>query len=94
MTMTRTPEKDSSKQHARDPLILAIEHEPGMTHRDYLLAALRCARLRIRLLAVEIDQVGVALKFNMIAPETAVIWLNDIGALYYVEPIPPHGGVA
>jgi len=34
------------------------------------------------------------LKFNMIAPETAVIWLNDIGALYYVEPIPPHGGVA
>jgi hypothetical protein len=51
-----------------------------------LLAALRCARIRVTLLGLEIEEVGVAVKYHMISPEVAVGWLHDIGALQYINP--------
>jgi hypothetical protein len=50
-----------------------------MTPRDWILTELRCASLRARLITTEIDEIGIALKFNMISPEGAVRWLHDAG---------------
>jgi len=55
----------------------------------YLLAELRCAALRARLAACEIDGIGIALRGGLIDPATAVAWLRDCGLLEYVTP--PHG---
>ena len=59
--------------------------EPVATGRDdrtaYLLAELRCAALRARLVACEIDAIGIALRGGLIDPETAVAWLHDCGVL-------------
>ena len=57
----------------------------------YLLAELRCAALRARLVACEIDAIGIALRGGLIDPETAVAWLHDCGVLHYVRSA--HGGV-
>ena len=68
--------------------------EPVATGRDdrtaYLLAELRCAALRARLIACEIDAIGIALRSGMIDPDTAVAWLHDCGLLDYVTL--PDGG--
>ena len=61
------------------------EHSDQAKH-DFLIAALRCARLRVNLLGLEIDEVGIALKFNTVSPEIAVGWLDDIGALRFLNP--------
>jgi hypothetical protein len=55
------------------------------TKRALLLAAVRCARARVQLLQLELDEVGLALRFNMVAPDAAVAWLHDTGALPYVN---------
>ena len=47
----------------------------------FLLAELRCAALRARLTACEIDAIGGALRGGLIDPETAVAWLSDCGVL-------------
>jgi hypothetical protein len=54
--------------------------------REILIAALRTARTRVQLLLTEMDEVGLALKFNMTTPELAVGWLHGIGASYYMNP--------
>lgn len=54
--------------------------------RDFLITALRCTRIRVMLLGYEIEEVGIALKSNMVSPETAVGWLDEIGALRFVNP--------
>ncbi len=53
---------------------------------DYVLAELRCAVMRARLVALDIEAAGVALRGGMIDPETALAWLRDAGALEYVAP--------
>jgi hypothetical protein len=53
--------------------------------RDYLLVAIRCARLRAQLLQSEIDQIGVALKGRMVSPDVALSWLSEIGAIQLVD---------
>jgi hypothetical protein len=50
----------------------------------YLLAELRCAALRARLAACEIDAIGIALRSGMIDPGTAIAWLHDSDVLHYV----------
>lgn len=57
-----------------------------MGSTEYLLSELRCAALRARLAACDIDTIGVALKAGMIDPETAVEWLHNCSALSYVGP--------
>ena len=59
---------------------------PENGQREILSAALRTARNRVYLLMTEMDEVGVALKHNMVSPEVAVGWLRDIDALYFVNP--------
>jgi hypothetical protein len=53
---------------------------------ELVLVALRCARVRFQLMALECDEVGLALKYKMVSPEVAVGWLDEIGALQYVNP--------
>jgi hypothetical protein len=67
------------------------------THNDYtayLLAELRCAGLRARLVVCEIDSVGVALRAGWIDPDEAVAWLAGEcpDALIFLRPTPPQGG--
>ena len=57
--------------------------------RAYVLSELRCAALRARLAAVEIDTIGVALNARMIEPEDALEWLADAG-VEYLEPATPR----
>jgi hypothetical protein len=51
------------------------------SRHEYLLNAIRCASLRAKLLEIEINSVGVALKGNAISDEVAIEWLKDIGAI-------------
>ena len=58
---------------------------PAVTSEEdrvsFVLAQLRCAALRARLAACEIDAIGVALRSGLIDSETAVAWLHDCGVL-------------
>jgi hypothetical protein len=56
---------------------------------DYLLQELRCASLRARLAASDIDAVGLALKGGLVTPDQALELLSDCHALVYVEPATP-----
>jgi hypothetical protein len=58
--------------------------EQEVARTEYLIAALRCARLRVQLLQNEIDEIGVALRFKLISFDGAVAWLREIGADRYV----------
>jgi hypothetical protein len=60
--------------------------EDPVAMREFLLAALRCGRLRVLLLANEIDSLGVALKSEMVSVGTAFEWLSDIGAWPFLHP--------
>lgn len=53
---------------------------------EYLLAAMRCAHLRLRLLQTELDEIAVALKSGLITPEAAHQCLDEIGAMPFVAP--------
>jgi len=35
---------------------------------------------------IEMDEIGAALKCNLLSPESAVGWLRDIDALYFMNP--------
>jgi hypothetical protein len=50
----------------------------------YLLADLRCAGLRVHLLANEIDEIGVTLKFRMITAEDA-LECSFVGAASFLD---------
>ena len=60
-----------------------------MTRPEYLLAELRCASLRARLLQADIDAIGIALKGSLITAEQAIDLLHDCDALRYIEPAIP-----
>jgi hypothetical protein len=61
-----------------------------MTYHDYLLAELRCAALRARILASDVDAIGLALKGGLVTPEQAIDLLADCDALRLVIPTPPN----
>lgn len=54
-------------------------HQLSSAFTNYLLAELKCASIRARLLTAEIDSIGVALRGNFIAADAAVAWLHDAG---------------
>jgi hypothetical protein len=56
------------------------------SHREYLIAELRCAALRARLWQADIESVGVALKRKWISPEQALEALHDCDALHLIAP--------
>ena len=55
-----------------------------------LLAELRCASLRARLAACDIDAIATALRFNLVTVEAALRML-DAGSLLYLR-FEPEGG--
>jgi hypothetical protein len=55
-----------------------------MTRREYLLAELRCASLRAKLLAADISAVGMALSAGLIDPEEALELLDDCDCLFLI----------
>lgn len=58
------------------------------SHKDFMLSALRAASLRAKMIEMDLNTVGVALKFDMVTPLEAVQWLSQIGALDFVGKIP------
>lgn len=55
-----------------------------MNFQDYIIAELRCAALRTRLLQADIDAVGIALKGGLVTPDQALELLHDVDALRIV----------
>jgi hypothetical protein len=55
-----------------------INYRKARAERERLLARLRCIKLRIRLLELEVDEVGVWLVHGIITPVGAVRWLDDL----------------
>jgi hypothetical protein len=53
---------------------------------EYLLGALRCARLRASLVINEIDCIEIALKQNLVSPDTALDWAADAGVCEFLVP--------
>jgi hypothetical protein len=51
---------------------------------DYLLAELRCAALRLRILQADLEAIGIALKSGLVTPNQALALLHDVDALRYV----------
>jgi hypothetical protein len=63
------------------PAVLATDSRmvrPGGTSAAFVLAELRVAALRARLVAAEIDMVGVALRGGLLGPDDAVHWLDQL----------------
>jgi len=55
--------------------------ESGPSFHDYLLAEMRCASLRARILQHEIDAIGLALKGGAISADPALALMHDIDLL-------------
>jgi hypothetical protein len=54
---------------------------------EFLLACLRAASLRAKLIATELDSIGVALRHNLVSHDGAIEWLRDIDLLDHVLPL-------
>jgi hypothetical protein len=65
------------------PARAAARNSPG-DHFDYLLAELRCAVLRARLVQADLEAIGIALKVGLISPEQALEHLDDCDLLRLV----------
>jgi hypothetical protein len=66
---------------------------PPQDFTTYLLAELRCASLRARILQADIDAIGLALKGGLISADQALELLADVDALRVVG-TPPIAGTA
>ena len=53
------------------------DNEADRDRQEFVVASLRSASLRVRLIANEIDTAGVALKGGLITPEAALEWVNE-----------------
>lgn len=54
--------------------------------REFVIAAVRTARTKLQLMAFELDEIGVALKHEMLPLERAVEWLHEVDVLGIVNP--------
>jgi len=66
------------------------------SRRNFTLAALRVALMRIKLIEYDLEAIGVALKGGLISPETALEWAEDVapGCLCFVPDVVKAEGVA
>jgi len=53
--------------------------------REFMLTVLRCAKMRVSLKGMELDEIGISLKLGLISPEFAVSWLDHAGLLQFVN---------
>jgi hypothetical protein len=58
----------------------------ALSRVDYLLAELRCASLRVRLLAAEIDNIGIALKAGEMDEDLALAIVIQEGLAAWCSP--------
>jgi hypothetical protein len=58
----------------------------ALSRVDYLLAELRCASLRVRLLAAEIDNIGIALKSGELDEDLALAIMIQEGLVAWCSP--------
>src|SRR4051794_29863920 len=52
--------------------------------RDYVLAEFRCALIRAKLAALDIEAVACALAHNIVSPEQAVAFFWDSDAIHFL----------
>lgn len=50
---------------------------------EILLALMRCANIRLKLMQTELDEVGVSLRYGVISPDAAIAWLKEIDAAQF-----------
>jgi hypothetical protein len=62
------------------------------SHKEFLLAALRAATARARAMQLDLDTIGVALRGDLISPDTAVQWISNAGLMWLVGAIPEDVG--
>ena len=67
-----------------------INRPNGPRLRAYLLAELRCAALRARLAAHDIDAIGIALNGDLITAIEALELLDDADAIRFLVPTQPE----
>ncbi len=48
------------------------------SRREFVLSALRCTCLRVRLIEKELEQIGTALKEELISPNVALEWAEEV----------------
>jgi hypothetical protein len=58
--------------------------EAGTDFHEYLLAEIRCAALRARILQSDREAVGIALMGGLVTPDQALELLHDVDALRVV----------
>jgi len=61
-------------------------------HKEFLLAALRVALAKVKLIENELTAIGVALRTDLIGPDIAVKWVHDEGLMWLIEPLPGNVG--
>jgi hypothetical protein len=61
-------------------------------HREFMLAALRTAMVRCKLMESELTEIGMSLKAKMIGPELAVQMLHDQGLMFLLGRMPEGVG--
>ena len=66
----------------------------NLNYTEYLLAEMRCAALRARIVAHDIDAIGVALKGGLVTADQAVDLLTECDAIRLVMPTPPSAEVS
>ena len=62
-----------------------------VAERNHLLAAMRCASVRLQLAKLDLDSIGTALKGGLITVEEAFDWLAEIGALPLIDAVIRRG---
>lgn len=63
----------------------ARDTETPHADREFVIASVRTARTRLQLMAYEMDEIGVALKHDMLTLEQAVLWLREVDVLAIVN---------
>jgi hypothetical protein len=63
-----------------------VRSGPAEDQSEFLLTCLRVASLRVKLIATELDSVGVALRHNFVSHDGAIEWLRDLDLLDHVPP--------
>ncbi len=69
-----------------------MSNEDQNNRREFVLAALRAAALRAKAMEADLNTIGIALKGNLIPPETAVKWVRDADLSFLVFDIPEPTG--
>lgn len=64
------------------------ELDQTIRHKEFVLAALRAAMARAKMMHADAESIGIALKNDLISPETAVRWTKLWGIDWLVGELP------